>query len=1020
MNKSLLAAAALLSAAIGVAAGKETEPLQRADAYTLEMNSDLRTSPYFFPIGVLCDRKFEILPFMGLNISEHIHTCYEYPAGKPCNYKATENDRGTYFFCHWVAHTLYRTRKTKTHGTLKNLVRDDGKPAGNHSLSYTDPQTKKYIMDAAAASVKNVVAKDSRNIFLWGIDNEWELAPDYSPESVALFHKWLEKTYEGNLAELNKAWKSEFKNFSEAVPPKIADCNRNPGGWLDWRRFTEENFAAFLKDYFAAIQNADPLKRPVIAKNTQCTLEMQAVAKNRAVNHELIADATRDISQGWYGIDQYGHGDRSSYEINYFYNCIRPRNPVPGKRYGIFSAENNNHAGPGWQFAQYAWRIAANGLRGVDFFVMGNFGARNDYSTFSFTDPDGIRRDRFYYLSRFASMIHRSEKFWAQAAPAENAPRLAMLLPQRDIMLAGPTGVSWWDYSTNNRLNVFGRLRDAGYWVDVIPYGKLDSEYLKKYQGLVLVNAEHLSAKEAKAIAAYVREGGNLFADMRSGNFNEHHVENGGLAEVLGLKYKGVYTGIEVSPDDLWYNTKYGNVIRGDGRILAELTTAKLVNGEDVFRNAKGAWITRNEYGKGKAFWFNTRLGALRPESVGMKVVSDWFGDRMKDAGLVPAYSSSIGNTDKMRVETPLADPAGNVLIVIAGTTEEALPAADLRIKLPPGGEYGNAFWAPAESTWFEKVGFRMEKDGVGVFEMPEIRSAGILYLFRDHAPMLGIKAKGVEGKAANDPYTAEVVPGESFKVKVQLVNPSVKRMPGGTLRLRALGDWKVSAPEEAWSVSAGGIKEYTFRVTVPEESKFFKPNFVYPLVAEFIRDGKRIAVENAVVSVKLDPRKYDYLLTDNPTREHNDRHFVLRTKADYSYVSVPGAGEWFRDPSNAKANGQSGMALTDGLNGRRHVVCKMRNVEILFDLKKEFRITRLAVKRVDSRTSPSALEISVGKDGKTFGAPVSVSKLEWNGEKYAEVPLKPQDGRYVKVRFIFPDDRGGRVDEVEIFGRAL
>ena len=46
MNKSLLAAAALLSAAIGVAAGKETEPLQRADAYTLEMNSDLRTSPH--------------------------------------------------------------------------------------------------------------------------------------------------------------------------------------------------------------------------------------------------------------------------------------------------------------------------------------------------------------------------------------------------------------------------------------------------------------------------------------------------------------------------------------------------------------------------------------------------------------------------------------------------------------------------------------------------------------------------------------------------------------------------------------------------------------------------------------------------------------------------------------------------------------------------------------------------------------------------------------------------------------
>ena len=1020
MNKKLFAAAALFSAVIWGAEAKETEPLQRADAYTLEMDSELKASPCFFPIGVLGDRKFEILPFMGLNLCEGIHTCYEYPAGKPCNYKASGNDRGTYFFCIWAAHTLYHSRNTKTHGPLKNLVGDDGRTARNHRLSYTDPKTKQYVMDAAAASVKSVVAKDSRNILLWGIDNEWEMTPDYSPESVALFRKWLEKSYEGNLEMLNRAWKSEYRSFDEAVPPKVAEYSKNPGGWLDWRRFSEENFAEFLKDYFSAIQNADPLKRPVIAKNTQCSLEMQAVAKNRVVNHELIAELTREISRGWYGIDQYGHGDRSAYEINYFYNCIRPLNPEPGRRYGVFSAENNNHAGPGWQFAQYAWRLAANGLRGIDFFVMGNFGARNDYATFSFTDPDGIRRDRFYYLSRFASMIHRTEKFWARSAPAEKAPRLAMLLPQRDVMLSGPTGVSWWDYSTNNRLSVYSRLRDAGYWVDVIPYGKLVPEHLKKYQGLVLVNAEHLSAKETGAIATYVREGGILFADMRSGNFDEHHLETGGLAEVLGVKFKGVYTGIEVSPDDLWYNTRYGNVIRGDGKILAELTTAELVNGEDVFRNAKGAWITRNAYGKGKAFWFNTRLGALRPESVGMKVVSDWFGDRMKDAGLAPAYRSPLGNTDKMRVETPLEDPDGNRLIVIAGTTNEALPPAELQIGLPANGKYGSAFWAPAESAWFEKVSFRTGKNGCTVFKMPEIKTAGVLCLFRDYAPLLGIKIEGVKNAVGNDPYTAEVTPGESFRVKVRLANPSGSRLSGGTLRLRALGDWNVSSSREIRSISAGGVEDYSFRVTVPEKSRFFKPNFVYPLVAEFIQDGKRIAVGNAVISVRLDPRNYEYLLTDNPTREHNARHFVMRTGADYSYPGMTKEDKRFRDPSGAKKNGQHGTALTDGLNGRKHAAYNMRSVDVLFDLKKDFRIVRLAVKRVNPNTSPCALEISVGRDGKKFGTPVAVSKLEWNDEKYTSVNLKPEDGRYVNVRFLFPTEKGGRVDEVEIFGRAL
>ena len=143
---------------------------------------------------------------------------------------------------------------------------------------------------------------------------------------------------------------------------------------------------------------------------------------------------------------------------------------------------------------------------------------------------------------------------------------------------------------------------------------------MQRYKGLFLINAEHLSSEECEHIKDFVKKGGILVADTRPGYYDEHHLARNGLKDLLGLEIKGVYTGKDVSPDDMWYNSKYGNVIRADGKILAKLKSAKLLNIEDTKKNAKCGWLTCNEFGKGKALWFNTRLGALRPEQVDEKI----------------------------------------------------------------------------------------------------------------------------------------------------------------------------------------------------------------------------------------------------------------------------------------------------------------------------------------------------------------------------------------------------------------
>lgn len=75
-------------------------------------------------------------------------------------------------------------------------------------------------------------------------------------------------------------------------------------------------------------------------------------------------------------------------------------------------------------------------------------------------------------------MIHRTEQFWAQSRPYTQGA-VAMLIPTRDVLLSEPAGASRWDYSQNNRLNVYTHLREAGYRVDVLPYNKLNDAYLK-------------------------------------------------------------------------------------------------------------------------------------------------------------------------------------------------------------------------------------------------------------------------------------------------------------------------------------------------------------------------------------------------------------------------------------------------------------------------------------------------------------------------------------------------------------
>ncbi|MDR1280069.1 MAG: beta-galactosidase [Opitutaceae bacterium] len=915
------------------------DPLDNAAAYTLELPADngAATDNWFYMAFVHgMPRQYVHMGFTARQLSGRGSApFYTKPlAENPFN----DGHALRYYSLGWGAESLglaIRSAKTRVSknpdkaseadrrlAALPPALDPKGEPYknGRSLLNLHDPATLDHLKNFARAHVTARHAANGALVRYWGLDNEWEGVPDYGPQARAHFAAWLRKAYANDLAALNEAWSTDLPPLppgsflppgdsaparhttfeaaanSDAIPAP-ADYAKRPGAWLDWITFQTEHFTTALADISRAMHDADPLHRGVVHKSTQQTLEMPAVNRGKTFDHELFAELMRPISGGLLGTDMYGSGDRQAYETNYIYNCIRPRNRAPG--YGVFLPETNNHNGPGHAFASTNWRMLANGLKAADFFTLGFAGAKDDWDKFGFhNSATGAPRDKLHYAARWAHMVHRTETFWKNAVPADGLPRIALHLPRRDVLLSekSPRSTSRWGYPRNHRWLVYRWLREQGYWVDVIPSTKLHPGYLRAYDALALIGAEHLAPDEAAAITRYVREdGGILIADTRPGHYDQHHRIRDQLAPLLGVTIgeksdSGSDSGAGVPPapvaspriqltinsgharQTLIADTTIATVVPTTARVLATGSTGSTGSTKktrpiaylNTLPRTPNAELQTPNTKPGRVLYFPFELGStlLEKPAEAMKAflldgptadreeyarqqgelaIGRWLGDRLREAGLTPAVvaNKKLADTGNLRVEQPFIDKSGNIAIVIAtraDTEQRPLPAGAITLPLPPpspGQTWTTAWWAPAEDDSLTALTLRPVTGDRYEITLPPIPGAGVLYLFCQHAPVLSIPAIATKTRAI-DGHTASLPPGAPCPLTVELINTTAAPLPTGVLRAQALAHWQItpSATADTPELAPGKSHKTTFTLTPPTDVALVKPDWLYPLVA--------------------------------------------------------------------------------------------------------------------------------------------------------------------------------------------
>ncbi len=500
--------------------------------------------------------------------------------------------------------------------------------------------------------------KDHPVVIGWQTDNEFGGTDCRCSICRAEFQDWLRKKY-GTLDELNRAWGNhfwglEFTTWGEITIPgdRIGQwASSNPSASLDWKRFTSWLNVRFQADQIKIIREICP---------------------HHFVTHNLMGfhtgtnyyDLAADLDfVAW---DNYPIWGKSKPEINY--RAAAAADLMRGFKQKNFLIMEQTAGPHGWGYFRrnpwpgeirlFCYQQLAHGADGQIWFRWRTCTAGREQYWHGLLGHDGKPLRRYKEAAQVAKEYRMLEQY------------LEGTTVRSDVAIIYDFDTVWAlqfqpGYRTNNFEDVMSRYHNAlfraGVNADFIP----PCADFSKYKLVLAPDLYVLPDKVANNLNDFVKQGGTLFTDCRVGVKDETNLCHprtlpGLLSEALGIRieeYSAPGDGVEyqvAGTDDFPGSFTANNYV--DWLTPENATT--LARYEGKWHLKPFAALTKNTYGKGKAWYLGT---VIKEDAFYDQLIKNLLAD----AGIVPLVKPPLG------VEVSIRQGNGQKLLFVINHTEE-------------------------------------------------------------------------------------------------------------------------------------------------------------------------------------------------------------------------------------------------------------------------------------------------------------------------------------------------------------
>ncbi len=476
---------------------------------------------------------------------------------------------------------------------------------------------------------------------------------DFNRFTIARFQQWLRRKY-GTLAALNHAWYRGFENWNEVQPPRFGTI-LSYSDFMDWRAFILHKLAADLGAKAGAVMAVSPkfitsshsdipgvLNTPLDGYgNPDDWLMFRRVDYYGASIYPLHAEAQL---HGW-PPEERAFGFDGSYAASmgrgFFVGEMQAGQGATGLRV--------NDPVTGAELQEWGWTAIAHGAKSIAYYAWYPMNAGYESDGYGMIHLDGTLTRRAHAAGALAAAVNAHARLFHDAQPVR--AQLALLYNPLSYLSGGDT-VSPGQAVRNSLMGVYRAFYAENLPVTFLHAGDV-ARHAAEYKAIYLPYDITLARPVARALAAYVRQGGTLIAEARTAwndarGFAYPRIPGGGLDRVFGVQEASLWPGTKTT---FTFLPSAPAGMAGLTSPAAQFEEAlKVERGTVLARFADGRpAVVESHYGRGKTIYIGTFLGIANQTThtadTGklLRALGRW-------AGIAPPLTVYGGSTTKLEV----------------------------------------------------------------------------------------------------------------------------------------------------------------------------------------------------------------------------------------------------------------------------------------------------------------------------------------------------------------------------------